>query len=317
MGEPGSGNHDSLTTKVVDSEKINTALAVFIEEIVGVKPLDANLTHVDVEKLQDTERLIWDKYKAFFVSFDNFFADFSLDQIESKKKDVQALLVRVEEIGVELINMHNDKDKSDSRALFIQCMRVRMAAIFESIRVLLNPNPVLSTPEEDLDEVRLIIKEERRKMLEVFRVEIKNIVERMKVKDGTVAEVENVGELDESDMDLWRYYQDILVAIENLDVKSGKEKIEESLDSLLDKTMILNNKVSAVIMDKTNKDRNSKKAFAGWLNNRNPANKIINSRRRIEDEGFVRAVKTLKEKLKISIDFYAKDGWKKDEVKTQ
>ena len=92
--------------------------------------------------------------------------------------------------------------------------------------------------------------------LESFQEEIHQIVEKIKDKDATAADIADVSQLTSKEMDLWNLYKDILKIIVSAD-----EKKRDELLKLVDK---LKNDGGYTPIDKTRHN------FVGWINNRNP-----------------------------------------------
>jgi hypothetical protein len=163
------------------------------------------------------------------------------------------------------------------------------------------------------------LEKEKIARIESFRMEIKGVVEALekrKGKDETARGIKEFAQLDEDDFNLWQEYKNILVVIDSLNVKNGKDAIQEELQVVRDRAMLLAKNTEVMMSDVKNKDKESKKTFGGWLNNRNPAQHILNAQRRFDANGFTKAVKKLKEQLTGSIDFYANAGWKNQEIET-
>jgi hypothetical protein len=160
---------------------------------------------------------------------------------------------------------------------------------------------------------------ERAMQLPGFQRDIEGIVSaisKMEKPDDTALGIVNSKELGVDDMDLWQEYKNILLAIENLNLKDGEQKIKKELDALFARAQNFDKNIAMMRKEAVEKDQKSRMAFGGWLNNKNPANAIWNAQRRLDDKGFTNAVKQLKKACESRIKFYAKDGWKDLDVKT-
>ena len=102
--------------------------------------------------------------------------------------------------------------------------------------------------------------------LESFRLEIKKIVEKIKDVNNTAADIKDVEELDEKDLQLWEKSKEIFLAVQNL---SSSSEVSE-LENIERQCTELQIAVDASIQDAKSQSRNSKVNFGRWLDNRNP-----------------------------------------------
>lgn len=98
--------------------------------------------------------------------------------------------------------------------------------------------------------------------LAIFRAEIETLRNRYGSKDATLANVKDVEELDEKDMESWQIYKKILTNVNNL-VNDPEAMLSDCKD-LMARNFV--SKTESV----AESGRQSKLSFMSWLNNRNP-----------------------------------------------
>lgn len=134
--------------------------------------------------------------------------------------------------------------------------------------------------------------------LESFRMEIKNIVEKIKEKDATAASVHDTAQLDEEDLLIWEQFKSILREIQKIDSQELADMIKTELAILFQHCVELDRKVQLSIVAAKAAGKESKIYFGAWLNNKNPLPKIQNARTRFDEKGKKAAVQNLQDRVK-------------------